>query len=62
MKPIKEWRIGTALALYALTLAFVLSFSLKDSSPFTVTAPVVVGGKWLENFQERRRRHKESPE
>lgn len=52
---VKAWRIGTVLAFYGITLAFVLSVYLKDGSPFMTTAPVAIGGKWLENYQERRR-------
>lgn len=50
MKPL---RVGTALSFAGLCLAFALAFYLKDATPFTVTAPVALGGKWLENSVER---------
>ena len=50
----KRIRVGTALAFTALILAFVLSWKLSDPGPFVVTAPVCIGGKWLENWEERR--------
>lgn len=51
----KQLRVGTALSFTGLILSFALSWYLQDPVPFSVTAPVAVGGKWLENIQERRR-------
>lgn len=58
----KRVRVGTLLAFTGLVLAFVLAWRLEDPTPFTVLAPVAVGGKWLENWQERRTPRPPEPE
>lgn len=51
----KAMRVGTWLAATGLVLGFALSVYLKDPTPFTVVAPIAIGGKWWENIVERRR-------
>lgn len=58
----KPVRIGTVLAFTTLILAFALAVYLKDANPFTASAPFVVGGKFMENYQERKRRNRDTEE
>ena len=46
--------MGSVLAVSGLALSFALSVYLKDPTPFTVVAPVCIGGKWAENYAERK--------
>lgn len=61
-RPRKLIRMGTAIAFTGLILSFLLSVILTDPTPFTVTAPVCVGGKWVENWQERKNLQRQNPE
>lgn len=45
--------MGSVLAGAGLVLSFALSVYLRDPTPFVVTAPPVVAGKWAENIVER---------
>lgn len=49
----KAPRVGTSLAFTCVILAAVLAAYLHDALPFTATAPVALGGKFLENHAER---------
>jgi hypothetical protein len=51
----RRFRIGSVLALTGLLLSFMLSVYLKDPTPFTVVAPVAIGGKWAESMVQRYR-------
>lgn len=51
---VQSWRIGTVLAITGLVLSFVLAWLLHDATPFSVTAPVAVGGKWFESYAQRK--------
>lgn len=55
----KGVRVGTVLSAAGLGLAFLLSWKLADPSPFTVVAPIAIGGKWAENVAERLKRRTE---
>lgn len=50
----KRLRVGTVLSLSGLALSFALAAYLHDPTPFTVVAPIAIGGKWFENYAERR--------
>lgn len=48
-----RFRAGTWIAVLGLALSFALSLVLKTPGPFTIVAPIAVGGKWAENVSER---------
>lgn len=54
MRALVPSRFGSVLAGGGLLLSFGLSVYLKDPTPFTVVAPVCIGGKWAESFAQRK--------
>lgn len=47
-------RVLTILSVGGLVLSFVLSWILRDPSPFTVVGGIAVGGKALDNAAEKK--------